>query len=694
MKNTLLLFTFLFSGFLNAQNYPEAKKIPTTFSKHGISFQDDYSWMEEMNSAEVRQWVEAENAIAEEAFESSKKQYNSISKIKEYLSLSSNSLPNKKGKYFFTRNRIDKNLPSVLFYRKDLNDAPKEIFNPYKVTNNKNVFLDNYYPSKNSVYLALTLSQNGGDRYEIHFADITKTRKIDEIVKDVKFSNIVWNKDLGVFYKKNLNQNTFATDSTYQLFYHRIGTEQIKDQLILDTSKEESSVGFFARENKLFIVENSKDETAKTYYYCSLDNENFTLEKFLDKDTSGNKFITYSNGRVYFSSKNYDWGEVRSFDIKNMQDEKVVIPQIYMNLLESAHLYEDYIICKYKTLGKYYINIHDKDGKFIRKFDAPHGMDFDIRFYNPETKDLYVSFYSYTISFQNFKLNLVTGEVNNYYNNYIRPKVTLFPLDYFDTKTITYKSRDNKDIPITIVHKKGIKLDGNNPTLLKAYGGFGVVSGPDYDTGLLYFLEKGGVYAYAEIRGGGEKGLKWHTEGKGMKKSNSINDFIDASEFLIHEKYTSANKLAITGASHGGLIVGAALVQRPELYKLAIPVVGRFDVLSLEKYTSGRFHLDEYGNPNNKIEYENMLKYSPYQNIKEDVNYPTTLIITSENDDRVPPLQSYKFAAQLQNRAAQKNPIYLKTHLNSGHYGKISNFQDAVNEKATFYNFLLYHLNN
>ncbi|WP_262886120.1 prolyl oligopeptidase family serine peptidase [Flavobacterium phycosphaerae] len=229
--------------------------------------------------------------------------------------------------------------------------------------------------------------------------------------------------------------------------------------------------------------------------------------------------------------------------------------------------------------------------------------------------------------------------------------------------------------------------------MLQAYGGFGLISEPNYDSALLYFLEKGGVFCFAEIRGGGEKGLKWHKEAIGLKKMNSFNDFIDIAEYLIKEKYTSSQKLAISGGSYGGLVVGVAMTQRPDLFKVVIPKVGVFDMLKLDQYTVGAYHKDEFGNTETKADFENLYSYSPYHNIKETVNYPTTLIITSENDDRVPPFHSYKFAARLQNRAAQKNPIFLKTIYESGHYGKISNYKSYQEDKAEFYDFLLYHLN-
>ncbi|AWI25043.1 prolyl oligopeptidase family serine peptidase [Flavobacterium pallidum] len=688
-KFLLLSFLTMFSyGFSQS---PETKKTPTVVTRHGLSFTDDYTWLQQMNSPETKAWVEANNHVTDEAIKLARKSYDPISKIKEYDFLSSNSLPARKGAYFYSRYRTDKNYPAALHYRKNLKDQSIELVDPYKLTKNKNVVLDDYMPSANSVYMAYMLSQNGGDRKEIRFCPFSGSAKMEDLITDVKFSGISWNGDKGIFYKKNMNKSTFARDSTYQLFYHKIGTDQSIDKLVLDTSKNDGKISFHTKDNYLFVTESSP-KSAAIYYYCFLDDEEFDLVKFYENEVDGFDFFGYSDGRIYYSSGKFDWGDIRSFDLRHPEDDKQVVPQLYQNLLVSTTISDEYLFCKYKTVGKNYIVVYTKAGQFVRKFDAPAGMDFDMRFYVKETKELFVTFYSNTISFQNFRLNIETGDAGYYYNDYIRPKVLLFPLDYFITKNITYKSRDNVDVPITIIYKKTLKLDGNNPTLLSAYGGFGNISEPDYDTGILYFLEKGGVYAFAEVRGGGEKGLGWHREGKDENKPNSIHDFVDAAEFLIIEKYTSPQKLAITGGSHGGLLVGGAVVERPDLFKVAVPYSGRLDVLSIDDYTSGRFHLEEYGNPNDKEDYKRMLAYSPYQNIKEEVNYPTMLIVTSENDDRVPPLQSYKFAAKMQNRAAQKNPIYLRTQHDSGHSGKIASYQDRKEAQADFFGFLLYIL--
>ncbi len=693
MKQFLLLFLVILSyTSLVAQKYPKTVKKTQSSEYHGYTFNDEYVWLENMRSAETKNWVDLQNELTDSIIQLTNKEYNVAFKIKDYDYLSTNPLPTKKGSYFYSMYRKDKSLPAALFYRKSLNSDAIEIANPYEITKNKNAYLTGYYPSINNDYLAYKLTTDGSDRQEIRFKQFHKEKNLEDVLTNVKFSNVVWNKSLGVFYKKNSNLQNFAKDSTNQLYYHRLNTSQIDDKLIFDTTESENDFRFFTTKDTLFVIENIKENGSKSYYYSALAEENINLVKFIDKDVSNFDFIAYRKGKIYFSSDKYEWGDVRSFSILNRDEEKVIIPQIYNNLLLETRFLGDYIICKYKSAGNFILRIYNQEGTFIRKFDAPYHMDVEIDFLDTETNDLFVTFSSYVISFRNFKLNLETGKSHEYYNDYIKPKVTLFPLDYFVTTYTTFKSRDNKDIPITIVHKKGIKLDGTNPTLLKAYGGFRVVNPPHYDTGLLYFLEKGGVFAYAEIRGGGEKGRNWHNNGKGQKKINTFNDFIDAAEYLIKEQYTSNSKLAITGGSQGGLLVGVAMTQRPDLFKVAIPIVGIYDMTMFGKYTAGKYWFDEYGDPENKEDFDKMMVYSPYHNIKNDVNYPTTLIITSENDDRVVASHSYKFAAKLQSRSSQKNPIYLKVEKDAGHSGKVSNYVDRVEKKADFYSFILYHL--
>lgn len=690
MKSIFFSLILVLSGFSYSQTKPTTQSIPTSEKKHSVIINDDYSWLEQPNSEDVSTWVDAQNQFTSSHFETVKKRYSLENKIKEYDALSTNGLPTKEGRYYYSMYRLDKDKPAVLFYRKGLKDLSAEVFNPYKIYKSPTTIIAGYFPSKNSQFIAIQLTIDGSDRKEMRFADMNSLKTTSDVLKDIKFSNVVWKGDRGVYYKRNTNKNTIAKDSTYQIYYHDLGKKQEEDELVYDATQTNGRVSFFKAENKMFIVESNKE--GKTYRTIDLNADSHEIKNLIVNDTTNFDFHFFKNNTLYYSSKDYDWGEVR-YKVMNEQSEaKVLIPQIYNHLLVKTHFYDQYIVCEYRTLGKSYISVYDYSGKFIRKFDAPHGCDFDIKFYDPETQDLFVSFYSYVVSFQNFKLNIRTGDINLYYNDYIIPKPTIFPLDYFETKVITYKSRDNKDVPITIVHKKGIQLDGTNPTLLTAYGGYGVVSSPSFSSALLCFLEKGGVFAYAELRGGGEKGLKWHRDGKGMKKMNTFNDFIDAAEFLIREKYTSPSKLGITGGSNGGLVVGVAMTQRPDLFKVAIPYVGVFDMTKFSDFTAGTYWKGEYGNLEDEEQFNYIYSYSPYHNIKKDANYPISLVITGKNDDRVLPFHSYKFAAKLQNNEGQKNPVYLKTEYNSGHSGKSSNYSSRVEERAEFYSFLMYHL--
>ncbi len=677
-----------------SQNNINTQKIPAPFNLHNTTITDDYSWLEDIKATTVKDWVKEQNVASQSHLEKITNQYNFEKTITGYNKHNTDYFPQKKGRYFFSRYYKEKDRPSSVYIRRKLDEAPEELIDTWSIYKNNNVIVENYYPSKSSDIVAFKVSTDGSDVKEVKFIKVFKKELYNDILKNVKFSDVEWNLDLGVFYNKNSNQNRTEKDSTFQIMYHKLGTAQEEDLLVYDASKKKVSYDFFTTRDKLIVSEIDTKTGKTTYFRASLATEKFELEPMFEKETNNFKLLNYKNDIVYFSSKDYDWGDVRSFHINNKEEVKVIVPQIYSHLLLHSYLTENYIFCVYKNLSKYSIRVYDYDGNFIRMFDAPEGMTFNIRYYDKETNNLFVEMHSYTIYTYNFKLNITTGESSPYFNEYIKAKATLFPFNYFETKNTTYKSSDNKDIPITIVYKKGTVMDGNNPTLLEAYGGFGVVSLPNYSTSLLSFLEKGGIYAYAEIRGGGEKGNQWAENGRRLKKNNSFNDFIEAAEYLIKEKYTSPNKLGISGGSNGGLVVGVAMTKRPELFKVAIPRVGVFDMVKFDQFTIGSYHHKEYGNPKIKAEFDLLHGYSPYHNIKEGVNYPTTLIITSENDDRVPPLHSYKFAAQLQNRAAQKNPIYLLENSDAGHYGKISTYNSRIKKEAEFYSFLWHHLNN
>ncbi len=693
MKKLFPILVLAVSATCLGQNMPVSVKSPKQFTYFGQQVTDDYYDFEDMRSPETLDWVDRQNSWTAAHISEIKSKYSGLSKIREYNHLSSHSIPVRKGKYFYAVYRASKTKPASLYMIPDLRSEPIEIANPAKDLNSDNGALINFQPSKNSALVAYFLNATGGDKMEIRFTRTGAGKRPEDVVSNVKYSNVAWNGDKGVFYKRNDNLREFASDSTYRLCYHKIGDPQSQDVTVLDVTKDGGEITFGTWDEKLIVIRKNKEETNRQFYYADLSDEKLSLVKFYDSKQGKIRFSHYRNGRVYFSDPSYNWGDLQSFALNNPKDVRVVIPQIYTHLLIDSEVMEDYIICKYKHDGKIYMIAYDKDGKFIRKFDLPYNMDYHIAFYDKETKDLYASFYSYVISDQNFRINLASGKISPFIIDYAPKKTSLFPLDYFVSKVVQYKSRDGEDIPMTIVYKKGTVLDGSNPTLLEAYGGFGVISEPHYETGLLYFLEKGGIYAYPEIRGGADKGADWHQDGMGMKKMNTFNDFIDAAEYLIAEKYTNPKKLAITGGSQGGLLVGVAMTQRPELFKVAVPRVGIYDMSRFTDFTVGRYHLDEYGDPSDKKEFGYMMDYAPYYHIKDGVDYPVTLILTAENDDRVPPFQSYKFAAKLQNHAGQKNPVFIKVAKNAGHHGSKASYSYNLEAKADLYDFLLYHLN-
>jgi prolyl oligopeptidase len=694
---TWFIACLLFPILALAQNYPVTKKTPVVVIKHGTTVNDDYSWLENMRSPEVNKWVDAQNSITNTHINFLSGKIFPLPVLKKYHNKTSYSVPTKRGAYFYANMRdIDEEVQTATFgYKKTIDANYVELINPNFFYSNKTVNVIDYQPSKNSKILAYKLMIDGSDQHEVRFVTIQSGKKHSEIIHNVKFGDLEWKGDDGVFYNKNSNTSQFALDSTYQIYYHKIGTPVTNDKLIFDATESRGQFKYFTSEDgkKLFLSTADKDESHLDHYYADLDMEPLVLKKFPEQAGIYFTLRGYRDGKLYIKTGEANWGDLKYFEIENPKEIKVLIPQYQNQLLLGTTFFENRILAKYKNIDGNYFMLFDYNGNVIKKIQTPKGMDVDLAGSDYYAKDIFFSVSSYTIPPILFTLNIETGAYDRFVNSSYAKTTAPFPIDYFETKTTTYTTRDGMQVPITIVYKKGIALNGDNPTLLEAYGGFGTISSPHYDNGIVYFLNSGGVYAYAEIRGGGDKGKQWHRQGKGLKKINTINDFIDAAEYLIKEKYTCANKLAITGGSQGGLLVGAAMVKRPELFKVAIPRVGVFDMAKFNQYTVARFHLDEYGDPEIKSEFEAMMDYSPYHNIKEDVNYPTTLIITSDNDDRVPPVHSYKFAARLQDRSAQKNPVYLQTRRNAGHYGITTNPDEMLKEESEFYSFLLYHLN-
>jgi len=689
MRLSYLLLLSCLMG--QAQEIPTAIKKPLETGRFGLPFTDNYRWLEDVNSPETRAWVDAENAVTDAHFTEVRKTVSSKAAIQDYAKRATYYAPYQKGRYFYTYYRKSANRPASLYVIRNLQSEPEELVNPYSVTGDADTPIRAFFPSKNDKYLAYLMNAGGSDRGILRLKNLGGGKDPDDIVNNVRFSGVAWHGDNAFLYKRNDNRIGIDKDSTFRLMYHRIGSDEAADETVFDASTVSGDISYFkVSGNVLSLLVKNRDETIQGLYFANLSESPFRPTKF-GMALEGYEFKTYRNGLIYCSSRKYPWGDLRTISVAD-KSERILIPQIYMNLLVDVDFFKDYILCKYKADGQFYMGVYDSAGKFIRKFILPYGLDYQIGSFDYDKEEVYVTFSSYVIPAQNYRLNLQTGASDIFFSRYNKAKPTLFPFDYFETKNITYKSRDGEDVPITIVHKRGLKLDGNNPTLLEAYGGFGHIHEPTYSNGIVYFLENGGVYAFAEIRGNGDKGTEWHEKGRGVNKINTFNDFIDAAEYLIREQYTSSSKLAITGGSQGGLLVGTAVTMRPDLFRVAIPRVGVYDMPLFYDYSVGSHHIDEYGDISTEKGYRDVMAYSPYHRIKEDVDYPIMLIITGENDERVPPFQSYKFAARMQDRPSQKNPVFLRVNRNAGHYGKVANAADFTEQTASMFDFILYHL--
>ncbi len=694
MKSKFLLSLILLiqlHSFSQNYNLNPTKKVPVIDTYFDNHITDDFRWLENTESAEVKDWISEQNKLSKQYLNKVSYKTGSYESVDTY-GYTEYDYPTKKGDYYFNLYYTSfKSRPS-LYYRKELKGDPLYLIGPKKLSKESVVNIQSFEISKDSKFIAVKYGKNGSDWSEIKIVNMKTKKLLDDHIKGVKFSNISWLDD-GFFYSTYEQLNYYGKSLNSKIYYHKIGTEQKDDKLIFakDNSPLTDFRFFTTSDQRYLVVYELNEEKGKknNIYYIDYHSENKNLNILFPNidqsitilDSQGDNFIAKTN-------KNSESGILISFNKSKPHIWNQITPDISSSLLLNTFLFSDKIVAIYQSNQQPILIVYNYKGEILHNSKFPLGST--IGGFSGEMTDDELLFYieSYTIPKAVFKFNVQTFK-----QKLIKRTKVNFKYKDIVYKNVNFLSRDGVEIPMLIVHRKDIELDGSNPTILKAYGGFGVVSLPSFDPGVVGFIREKGVYAFANIRGGGDKGIQWAKDGKGDKKQNSFNDFIDAAEFLIEEKYTNNEKLAITGGSNGGLVVAVAAIQRPDLFKVVVPIVAPLDMLRFEQFTIGRFHLDEYGSVNEKQGFKNLHSYSPYHNIKDHVNYPAMLIMTSENDDRVPPFHSYKFAAKMQNREAQTNPILMKSERNAGHYGA-SNLFSLLKEQAGIYGFILYHLEN
>jgi len=672
--------------------YPETKKCDTTDNYFGTAVADPYRWLEDDFSDETANWVKTQNEVTNNYLAKISYRDKMKNRLQEIMNYPKESAPSKKGKrYFFYRNDGLQN-QSVLYYKNSLEGEAVELLDPNKLSDDGTVALSNLGISDDGNYLGYAISRNGSDWEEIFVKNIETGETLNDHLMWVKFTSIAW-KDDGFFYSRfpEPKNELSGVNENGQLYYHKVGTEQKEDQLAYE-DKDNPNISFTADviNKRYLIIYGSESTSGNCLFYKDLNKANSEFVKLVDNFDSDYAVIDEIDGN-FIVMTNYFAPEYKVIKIflDNPTPAKWLdlIPKSDAGVLTGVSHIGKKLIANYTKDAHSVIRIFDEEGHFISNLD--NDMIGTIGGFSGDTEDT-ETFYtvtSYTTPAAIYKYDITNNKSELYKNSEIK-----FNADEYVTEQKFYTSKDGTKVPIFLTHKKDIALDGNNPTLLYGYGGFNISLTPSFSATRIAWLEQGGVYAVANIRGGGEYGKTWHEAGTKMQKQNVFDDFIAAAEFLISEKYTCKEKLAIQGGSNGGLLVGAVVNQRPDLFAVAIPQVGVMDMLRYHKFTIGRYWAVDYGTSEDSKEmFEYLYKYSPLHSVKNGVEYPAILVTTADHDDRVVPAHSFKYAATLQNSEIGNKPHLIRIESNAGH-GSGKPLDKAINEVVDIYSFIFYNM--
>jgi len=676
-------------------HYPETKRGDLVETLHGTPVADPYRWLEDdvRKSPEVRNWVDAQSKLTADYLKAIPQREAIQKKLTELWNYEKIGVPSKHGdRYYFFKNDGLQN-QSVFYSQETLDGPAKVLMDPNTWSKDGTVALGSISFSDDGKLVAYAASEAGSDWTTWKVKDTATGKNLDDELKWVKFSGLAWTKDgKGFFYSRfdepkkdaqfqslNLNQ---------KLMFHKLGTTQAEDVIVYqrpdqptwsfygNVTDDSKWLVFTARtgtdaRNRLYVKDLSKPLTeAPVEVVDNFDNE-YTLVEGIGSVLYFKTDLKAPNGRVIAidmakSDKN-SWKEI--------------IPEA-KEALRGVGLVGGHLIASYLKDAKTQVKLFDPAGKFVREVVFPGigtATGFDGK---PSESETFYSFSGYATPPTIYRYDVKTGE-----SALLRQAKVKFDPALYETKQVFYPSKDGTKIPMFITSKKGIKLDGNNPTLLYGYGGFNIPMTPAFSIPIATWIDMGGVYAVANLRGGGEYGKDWHKAGTKERKQNVFDDFIAAAEYLIAEKYTTTPKLAIRGGSNGGLLVGACMAQRPDLYGACLPHVGVMDMLRFHKFTAGRYWVDDYGSPDKAEEFASLVKYSPYHNLKPGTKYPPTMVVTADTDDRVVPGHSFKFAAQLQYCHKGDAPVLARIETRAGH-GAGKPTAKLIEEVADEYAFL------
>ncbi len=696
MKKTILLAACIsLSAQLMAQfQYPKTRPEKVVDNYFGVQIFDPYRWLENDTSSQTAAWVKEQQNFTENYLSKIPFRDKLKNRITELMDYPKSGTPQKEGKYIVYYKNDGLQNQSVLYVKEGINGKEKVLLDPNQLSQDGTVALQATAFSKNQKYFGYAVSASGSDWQEIYVIDMTTGKRTQDKLEYVKFTGLAWDGDEGFYYSgydapKDEKTKYSAKTEFQKIFYHKIGTPQSQDKLIYEDKEHPLRyVGAGLTEDLRFLILSISEGT---------DGSEIKIKDL----KNGGDFITIvpgfktnasvidNDGDYILLQTNQDAPnyKVVKMDPKNPSPEhwKTIVGES-KEVLSGVSLGGGKLFCHYLKDAVTQIVQYDYDGNNKQVIKMPGlGTISGFGTYKKE-QDFYYTFTSFTTPSEIYHFDIASGKSSLYKKSEIKINT-----DQFETKQVFVNSKDGTQVPMFITYKKGIKLDGNNPTMLYAYGGFNISLTPSFSVSNIVFMEQGGIYCVANLRGGAEYGEEWHKGGMLGNKQNVFDDFIACAEWLIENKYTSSQRLAIKGGSNGGLLVGACMTQRPELYAVAIPQVGVLDMLRYHKFTVGWGWVVEYGSSEDKEQFEYLMHYSPLHNVKSGVCYPATLITTADHDDRVVPAHSFKFAATLQSVQNCKNPTLIRIDEKAGH-GAGKPTSKIIDEAADILSFTFYNM--
>jgi prolyl oligopeptidase len=691
-KKALLLFMVLaialFSCKKNNLNYPDTRKSDVTDTYFGTEVPDPYRWLENDTAREVEQWVEAQNEVTYNYLEQIPYREKIAQRLKTLWNYERMGVPYQEGgRYFFFKNDGLQD-QSILYMKETLDSEPEVVIDPNQLSEDGSVALMDFSVSHDGNYLAYAISRGGSDWREVYVMNLNNGKKLDDHLEWLKFSNIAWYEN-GFFYSRydepEEGEKLTKANKNHKVFYHQVGTAQSEDELVFNKPEHPQrnySASVSSDQKYLYLYE-TRSTHGNNVYIKNLEKDDAFVKlttgfqyEYNIIDHLGDQIVVHTN----YQAPKYKVVviDMQKRDVGNWID---LIPE-QKNVLRSCEVANDRIIASYLKDASSRLKVFDMQGNSLYEIELPSLGTVGSLSASAKSDQLFYSFSSFTVPTQIWHHDLKSRESSLYF----KPSTDFNPDEYV-TRQVFYRSKDQTKVPMFLVHKKGLSQDKKHPVFLYGYGGFNISMTPGFSQSNMVWLENGGIYAMANLRGGGEYGEKWHKQGMKLNKQNVFDDFIGAAQYLVEEGYTTKDQIAIHGGSNGGLLVGAVVNQRPDLFEVAIPAVGVMDMLRYHKFTIGWAWADEYGTSQDSLHFRNLLDYSPLHNIEEGKDYPAIMAMTADHDDRVVPAHSFKYIATLQEKYDGPNPTLIRIQTKAGH-GAGKSTSARIQEKADIWSFV------